>query len=976
MTKSTTRGLCSAVLVLTGLALLTPTSSLKQLAGRHLLSATTRAKASEQKAIDTYGKLPLVFEQNQGQTDAQVKFISRGPGYNLYLTSSEAVLTLAKDQGKPDTLGRVRSGQTLANSNNSGTARERVRVSTTAAAKATVRMKLVGANGKAEVVGIDQQFPTVNYFVGNDPQKWRTNIPTFAQTKYTDVYRGVDLVYHGHQRQLEYDFIVKPGADPHQIRLRFDGTERIRIDQSGDLVLTVKGGEVRQHRPVVYQDVAGSRTKIVGSYVLASNREIAFAIEPYDVSQPLIIDPVLSYSTFLGGAGQDYGQAIALDPVGNAYVTGITQSIDFPFQTAFQASNAGGTAGPWDAFVTKLTVNGEVSYSTYLGGSRDDSGFGIAVDPSGNAYLTGTTASTNFPTLNAFQPTAGGGGGDAFVVKLTPSGGLGFATYLGGNAQSDDVGFGIAVDSGGNAFVTGFTASTNFPVLNSFQTSHAPDGGDSDAFVAKFTTNGALSYSTFLGGNAGDFGQGIAVDLAGNAYVAGWTVSTDFPTLNAFQENHANDAGGYDAFVTKLTVNGGLSYSTYLGGNGYDQGYGIAVDHGGNAYVVGNTSGSSDFPTLNAIQSESGGSYDAFVTKLSPLGALDYSTYLGGDNIDIAQSVAVDSAGNASVAGITFSTNFPVLNALQPNAGGEDDAFVTKLNASGGLVNSTFLGGDASDQAYGVAVDQAGNLYLTGLTASANFPTLNASEPNYRGGISDAFVARISEAPAPTPTPTPTPSPSPTATPSPTPTTVTLFSNRDSFLRSGADDTNEGANERLRIRNAGDNRVVVAFNLSGISTVHLKSATLVLTIGENINNWGPRGRYVDVHRLLADWTEGNGRNDVMAGNRHGFRGTGVGVTWDCSKDTNIFNERANCAHTWDGGSYAPATAAGVKQRNHVWGQVSWDVTADIRAGANFGWVIRKRDEHQDGQVRYFSREGAALTGNSNLAPRLVLVYSH
>jgi hypothetical protein len=619
-------------------------------------------------------------------------------------------------------------------------------------------------------------------------------------------------------------------------------------------------------------------------------------------------------------------------------------------------------------------VDGNVSYSTYLGGSRDDSGFGIAVDPSGNAYLTGTTASTNFPTLNAFQPTAGGGGGDAFVAKLTPTGSLSYSTYLGGNAQSDDVGFGIAADSNGNAYVTGFTASTNFPVLNPYQINHASDSGDSDAFVTKLTANGALSYSTFLGGNAGDFGQGIAVDFAGNAYIAGWTISTDFPTLNAFQGSHTNDAGGYDAFVTKLTASGGLSYSTYLGGNGYDQAYGIVVDPTGNAYVVGNTSGSTDFPTLNAVQSESGGSYDAFVSKLSPAGALSYSTYLGGDSIDIGQSVAVDPDGNAYVTGITFSTNFPTLNAIQASSGGNDDAFVTKLTTSGGLVNSTYLGGDQSDQAYGVAVDLAGNIYLTGLTASTNFPTLNASQLNYGGGLSDAFVTRITDAPAPTPTPTPTATPTPTPTPTPSPTTVTLFSNRDSFLRSGADDTNEGANERLRIRNAGDNRVVVAFDLSGVSTVGLQSATLILNIAENSNNWGARGRLVDAHRLFADWTEGNGRNDVMAGGRPGFRGTGAGVTWDCSRDTNIGNERANCTPQWNGGSYAAATATGNLHRNRVVGQVSWDVTADVRAGANFGWVIRKRAENQDGQVRYYSREGAALAGNNSLAPRLVLVY--
>jgi len=978
MTNKTTtiRVLFSGLVTLTVLALLTPTSYLKQLVHRGAAARTSsttskRSDAGKQLAVDNYGKLPLVFEENQGQTSAQVKFLSRGSGYTLYLKPTEAVLTLGKGK-KASAVGKDRAEQNLAGKINARGVLDKESIEFT-----TVRMNLVGANANAEVVGLEKQTATVNYFIGNDPKKWRTNVSTYARTLYPDVYRGVDLLYHGQQRQLEYDFIVKPGADPNQIRLRFEGAQKMRIDESGDLVLTIKGGELRQHSPSVYQEAAGARTKISGNYSIKSNREVGFAIGSYDASQPLVIDPVLNYSTFLGGAGQDYGQGIAVDLAGNAYVTGVTQSVNFPTQNASQANNAGGTVNPWDAFVTKLTPSGGLSYSTYLGGSRDDSAFGIAVDSAGSAYVTGTTASTNFPTLNAFQASAGGGSGDAFVVKLTPSGGLSYSTYLGGNAQLEDVGFGVAVDPGGNAYVTGYTASTNFPVLNALQSNHASDNGDSDAFVVKLTPTGGLSFSTFLGGNAGDFGQGIAVDGAGNAYVAGWTVSTDFPTLNALQPNHADDAGGYDAFVTKLTASGGLTYSTYLGGNGYDQGFGIAVDPAGNAYVVGNTSGSTDFPTLNAFQSASGGSYDAFVTKLTVSGALSYSTYLGGDSIDIGQGIAVDSDGNASVTGITFSTNFPTLNAVQPNSGGNDDAFVTKLTASGALSSSTYFGGDASDQGYGIALDLAGNIYLAGLTASTNFPTLNASQATYGGGTYDAFVARLDEAAAPTPTPTstPTPTPSPTPTPTPTPTMVTLYSTRDTFLRRVADDTNEGANERLRIRNAGNNRVVVAFNMTGISTVGLQSATLVLNVAENRDDWGSRGRFVDAHRLLADWTEGNGRNDVMAGHHPGFRGTGEGATWDCAKDTNIFNERANCGRPWNGGTYAPATAPGVRQNNHAVGPVSWDVTADVIAGANFGWVIMKREENQNGQVRYYSREGAAFAGNAGLAPRLVLVYN-
>jgi len=980
MTKTTTRVLFCAVLTLTLLVLLTPTSSLKQItrpkgsAGNSAVMTPPEAMTSKGRTVGDYGKQPLVFEKNQGQAAAPVKFLSRGSGYNLYLTPAEAVLTLVKGMARARTLKQDHAGH---NSAGAIDARPMLEKDATPATIATLRMKLIGGNQQAEVIGAEPQSATVNYFIGSDPMKWQVNVPTFAQTRYQDVYRGVDLVYHGHQRQLEYDFIIKPGADPNQIRLAFDGAQKMQIDESGNLVLTTKGGELRQQRPTVYQEIAGSRTQISGSYVIKPNRDVAFMIGAYDHSQPLVIDPVLSYSTYLGGAGQDYGQGIAVDVAGNAYVTGVTQSVNFPTQGALQGNNAGGNVTPWDVFITKLTPSGGLSYSTYLGGSRDDTGFGIAVDSAGNAYVTGTTASTNFPTLNAFQPNAGGGSGDAFVAKLTPTGGLGYSTYLGGNAQSEDVGYAIAVDAGSNAYVTGYTASTNFPVLNPYQASHANDNGDADAFVVKLTADGALSYSTYLGGNGGDFGQGIAVDLAGNAYLAGWTISTDFPTLNAFQENHAADDGAYDAFVTKLTASGGLSYSTYLGGNGYDQGFGIAVDQAGNAYVVGNTSGSTDFPTINAYQPVSGGSYDVFVAKLSALGVPGYSTYLGGDSIDVGQGIAVDANGNAYITGVTFSSNFPTLDAMQPNSGGNDDAFVTRLTASGALSNSTFFGGAASDQAYGIALDSGGNVYLTGLTASTDFPTLNASQPSYGGGSYDAFVARIDETPVPTPTPTPTPTATPTPSPTPTPTpllTVTLIATRDSFLREGADDTNEGANERLRVRNEGDNRAVVGFDMTGISTVGLQSATLILNVAENSNNWGANGRFVDAHRLLSDWTEGNGRNDVMAGKLPAFRGTGVGVTWDCGSDTNIANERSNCSHCWNGGFYAATTAPGLLQKSHVTGEVSWDVTADVRAGANFGWIIRKRNEHQNGQVRYYSREGAALVHNGALAPRLVLVY--
>ena len=678
---------------------------------------------SQARVSEAYGNLPLSFEANHSQTDPAVKFISRGSGYSLFLTPTEAVLTLRNGDR------RIESDDLRSPGSPTRTSHPSSRPDT------VLRMKLVGANPGQEpqITGLEELPGKVNYFIGNDPKKWRTNVSTYAKVKYQNVYPGVDLVYYGKQRQLEYDFVVKPGADPNWIRLGFDGAKTIRIDESGDLILTTKGGEVRQQKPVVYQKMAGSRQEIAGSYAVKADREVGFEIGTYDLSQPLVIDPVLSYSTYLGGNSGDSGEGITVDSVGNAYVTGLTSSADFPTLNAYQASIGGGI----NAFVTKLTASGGLSYSTYLGGSSDDRGFDIAVDSSGNAYVTGFTGSTNFPTLNAFQASYGGTG-DAFVTKLTASGGLSYSTYLGGDES--DLGHGITVDSVGNAYVTGYARSSNFPILNAFQASNA--GGITDAFVTKLTASGGLSYSTYLGGSGGagqESGQSIAVDSAGNAYVAGYTFSASFPTLNAFQPNLG---GEYDAFVTKLTATGGLSYSTYLGGGSGDSPAGIAVDSAGNAYVAGSTQ-SGNFPTLNAFQASYGG---AFVTKLTASGGLSYSTYLGGDGGSGGAGIAVDSAGNAYVTG-SAGSNFPILNAFQASNAGNYDAFVTKLTAGGWLNYSTFLGGAGDDVGQGIAIDSVGNAYVTGSTRSTNFRTMNAFQPGYGGGFNDAFVAKIADQP-------------------------------------------------------------------------------------------------------------------------------------------------------------------------------------------------------------------------------------
>jgi hypothetical protein len=693
-----------------------------------LAEAADALKTTNQHLLATYAKLPLSFEANLGQTSNQVKFLSRGSGYTLSLTHrGEALLALRKPAPQSDPLKPAAFVSTLA-----------TRKRDAARPSSVVRMKLVGGNAKPRVEALDELPGKANYFIGNDPKKWRTNVPTYAKVKYEGVYPGVDLVYYGNQRQLEYDFVLAPGVDPNEIRLKFCGAEKLRVDEKGDLLLGSGGEEVRLEKPVVYQEVAGERKPVEGSYVLVKANRVGFQLGAYDHSQPVVIDPVLVYSTYLGGSGGDQGNGISVDRSGNIYVAGITDSSDFPTANALQSRSGSST---YDAFVTKINASGAtLIYSTYLGGSGLDDGLGITVDDSGNAYVTGRTSSPNFPTTTGVvQSTCCG----AFVTKINPTGSaLLYSTYLGTN--DGDSGNGIAVDASGNAYVIGYTQSAHFPTTTgAFQTTIGSI--NDNAFVAKINTTGsALLYSTYLGGNGSDEGYGIAVDASGNAYVTGFTSSTNFPTANAFQSTLA---GSNNAFITKINASGSaLVYSTYLGGSASDGGNAIAVDTSGNAYVTGFTS-STNFPTANAFQSTLAGSNNAFITKINASGsALVYSTYLGGSASDGGNAIAVDTSGNAYVTGITSSTNFPTANAVQPSYGvGMSDVFVTKLNPSGSaLVYSTYLGGSATaDTGLGIAVDGSGNAYVTGYTGSASFPTTAGAFQTAYGGQGDAFVSKI-----------------------------------------------------------------------------------------------------------------------------------------------------------------------------------------------------------------------------------------
>jgi hypothetical protein len=669
-----------------------------------------------------YGQLPLAFEINQGQSDARVRFLARGAGYSLFLTADEAVLAL-----RP-------AGQRTGSAPG-----RRTRADTGPLTPAIVRLALAGADPTPAVEGLDPQPGRSHYLIGNDPGRWQRDIARFGKVKYHQVYPGVDVVYYGNQHQLEYDFIVAPGVDPGKIQLVPSGVKALHLDAQGNLVLETAQGDLVQHKPVVYQDIDGKRFPIDGRYALLDKQRVGFAIGRYDARLPLVIDPVLGYSTYVGGNDQDYGQGIAVDGSGNAYVIGTTFSTDFPMANARQPANGGGMS---DVFVSKLNASGTaLVYSTYLGGSDEDVGAGIAVDGIGNAYVAGHTVSNDFPTVAPLQ-SVHTGIYDGFVAKLDASGGnLVYSTYLGGSAGAQVRA--IAVDGSGNAYVTGLTYSTNFPVVAAPQPTFG-GGSFGDAFVSKLNgTGNALAYSTYLGGNGEEDGRGIAVDAVGSAIVVGLTGSSNFPTVNAL---YPTGAGIQDAFVTRLNAAGNaLTYSTYLGGSGYDQANAVAVDASGNAYVIGHTD-STDFPIAGAMRFWAG-DYDAFVSKLNATGSgLVYSTYLGGSGGDFGDAIAVDGTGNAYVAGHTASPDFPTVDAVQTLSDPLGDAFVGALNPAGSaLVYSTYLGGDDTDAANGIALDRAGNAYVVGTAFSGNFPTLNPLQA-ITGGGPDAFVAKIGTA--------------------------------------------------------------------------------------------------------------------------------------------------------------------------------------------------------------------------------------
>jgi beta-propeller repeat-containing protein len=695
-------------------------------------SATAQAKpapgeAESSEPTDTqsrlaaaFGKLPLSFEVNQGQVDPAVDFVAHSRGATVLLSAGDAVLApRAADSSQPS----------------AGTE------------PAALRLQLLGADPQSQVEALDALPGTASYFVGDDPAGWHTGVPTYARVQYRAVYPGIDVRYYGGaDSHLEYDFIVAPGANPSAIQLGFQGAAAIELAETGDLVMHVGGGEVRMQPPTAYQELDGVRQAVASRYVLTDSERVGVELGTFDPERQLTIDPVLVYSTYLGGSGTlDTGVDIAVDAAGSAYVTGGTNSLDFPTTAgAFQRAAPVLTGGNANVFVSKLNPTGTaLVYSTYLGGGSEDDPGGIAVDPSGHAYVSGLTGSTNFPTTpGAFQRTLTDR--SIFVTKLNSTGtALVYSTLVGPSEFGTGLSR-IAVDGTGQAYVTATTTSAEFPTTpGAFQPTFGGGlcGPDfdllpcADAFVTKLNATGTgLVYSSFLGGSGEDVGRGIAVDASGIAYLVGRTRSTNFPTSpGAFLRQRR---GNTDVFVSKVNSAGtALIYSTLLGGGDDDNGKDIATDGSGNAYVTGETL-STDFPTTpGALQHPpSASGQPLFVTKVNATGtALVYSTYLRGDAATVfteVNSIAVDATGNA------YLTGWPT--------------FVAKLNRMGtALVYFKRLVSKPSsvDVGIGIALDAAGNVYVTGATRSTEFPTTQGAFQRTLRGVTNGFVAKLALGP-------------------------------------------------------------------------------------------------------------------------------------------------------------------------------------------------------------------------------------
>ncbi len=715
-------------------------------------------KPTVEQVEQQLGKTPVEFEENRGQFDKNVRFMARAAGSTIFLTADEIVYVLPMESSPKSKVQSPKLKDFRANDQDK-----------TPRLAFALRMKLVGANADSTFAGEETVEHRTNYFKGSDAANWQTDVPNHSRVRYENVYDGVGMVWHGRENsETQYDFVVAPNADAGQISLEFDGADSLEIDADGNLLIHTPAGIVKQNKPFSYQETDGVKQEIESGFILSepsavadgSNRQtVKFALGSYDRTKPLTIDPTvnlsrLAYSTLLGGAGSETGRSIAVDSSGNAYITGQTLSPEYPTTSGTYDTTHNEST---DVFVSKLNAAGSgLIYSTFIGGNNSDGGTSIAIDAAGNAYLTGVTG-TDYPTTAGAFDTTSNGGNDVFLTKLNAAGsGLIYSTYIGGSGN--DVSTGITIDSTGNAYLTGYTDDTGSPITDypttggAFDTTH---NGDIDVFATKLNAGGsALIYSTYIGGSGVDLGNDIAIDAAGNAYLTGETpdAATDFPTTGgAFDTTHNGDT---DVFVTKLNAGGtALIYSTFIGGSGFDQVTGIAIDATNNAYLTGGTfDAPTDYPTTaGAFDTTHDGFEDVFVTKLNAGGsALIYSTFIGGNLFDHGNGIAIDSSGNAYLTGYTSNSDtiYPTTaGAYDTTHNGSDDVFVTKLNATGSaLVYSTFIGGSGTDSGLGIATDSAGNVYLVGDTNDdlTDYPTTGGAFDTTHNGFEDVFVTKLS----------------------------------------------------------------------------------------------------------------------------------------------------------------------------------------------------------------------------------------
>ena len=700
-------------------------------AGPDIVTSQQTDAQARLEAAALYARMPLAFELNAGQTDPRVKAFSRGSGYGLFLTADESVVVLTRNSGK----------------------------------SAAIRMKLLGAKD-SQVVPTDPLPGTVNSFIGNDPSKWRRDIPTFSKVKYEGVYSGVDLIYYGNQQQLEYDFVVAPGADPQAIRFAVSGA-KVRLDSSGDLVMHTSLGDVRHHKPVIYQEIAGVRHEIAGRFVKRSNHEVSFAIGNYDRQHTLVIDPTFSWSTYLGGSGTDVATCVAVDALGDTFVGGSTTSTNFPTDGSYPGPypTFPGPAGSTDAFFSVIFFQnngGTLFISSYYGGANGNESVNSIALLQGNGklvptvYVAGSTTSTDLPTVNPLQP-ANAGVQNAFVAELNFPDIVTYSSYLGGSGKDNATA--VTTDSEGNIIVAGTTTSTDFPTTNPLQ---AVNEGGTDGFVSKFnSTFTATQYSTYIGGSGNDDINAIADAKNDALVIVGSTTSTAFGEPDTKGVNTK-------AFLTSLTSTGtaGPMITRIFGGNNsqtvtsatsvaYFAGNATCTPEATAAiWVTGYTNGSNLPATANAIQTKIAGGVDAFV-QVYAQGLLKFSSFYGGSGTDEAKDVGIDGCGNAFIVGTTNSTNFPVANALQSANAGGYDGFIVNLQPGANFVSggsytptvfySTYLGGTGDDVITGVAVGaKGGNATVAGNTTSTNFPTTTGViQPTYGGGAADVFVTKI-----------------------------------------------------------------------------------------------------------------------------------------------------------------------------------------------------------------------------------------